>query len=98
MAKIKVEVTALRENEKSLEQYIASLEELNSRLETLLGRIESSWEGDSSAAYINVMRRYAAQAANMARVLTEFKSYVRSAADTFENTDKKAASRIENAF
>lgn len=98
MAKIKVEVTALRENERSLEQYITSLETLNSRLETLLARIESSWEGDSSTAYINTMRRYAAQAANMARVLTEFKSYVRKAADTFETTDKKAANRIESAF
>ena len=67
MAKIRVEISSLRENEKSLEKQIASSEQLSRRLESLLNRIEASWEGDASAAYIRVMRQYAAQAASMRR-------------------------------
>ncbi len=98
MAKIKVAITSLRENEKSLEKQLAALEQLNGRLESLLNQIESSWEGDSSAAYIQLMRRYGKQAAAMTQVLTEFKSYVKNAADTFERRDEQAAARINGSF
>ena len=98
MAKIRVEISSLRENEKSLEKQIASSEQLSRRLESLLNRIEASWEGDASAAYIRVMSQYAAQAASMRTVLTEFKSYVKNAADTFASKDEKAAARINGSF
>lgn len=98
MAKIKLAITDLKNNEKSIEQHIAQLEALNSRLEVLLTRIESSWEGDSSVAYIRGMRNYAAQAANMVSVFSEFKSYVNSATSTFETLDNSGASRINGAF
>jgi WXG100 family type VII secretion target len=98
MAKLKVEISALRTNQTNLEKQIADLEELNRRLETLLARIESSWDGDASDSYIRVMRGYAQQAADMVKVLTEFKTYVNKTADTFENLDKKISSRIFGAF
>ena len=98
MAKVEVNITALKENESSLEQQITQLEALNNRLESLIGRIESSWEGDASAAYIRVMRNYASQAANMVNVLNEFKKYVNNAANTFETLDKKSSSRIKSSF
>lgn len=98
MAKVKVEISALRTNQASLEKQIADLQALNTRLETLIARIESSWEGDASVSYIRVMRNYAQQAANMVQVLTEFKSYVNKTADTFETLDKNVASRIFGAF
>ena len=46
IGKIAVDIAALQGNEKSIEQYISRLEALNSRLGTLLGRIEASWEGE----------------------------------------------------
>ena len=98
MAKVQVEITELRNNEKSIEQQIAQLESLNNRLTTLLARIESSWEGDASTAYIRTMRGYASQASNMVKVLDEFKKYVNSAASTFENLDSKSVSRINGSF
>ncbi|MBQ1931110.1 MAG: WXG100 family type VII secretion target [Lachnospiraceae bacterium] len=98
MAKLKVEISALRTNQTNLEKQIADLEALNRRLETLLARIESSWDGDASDSYIRVMRGYAQQAADMVKVLTEFKTYVNKTADTFENLDKKISSRIFGAF
>ncbi len=98
MTKLKVEISALRANQANLEKQIAELEALNRRLETLLARIESSWDGEASEAYIRVMRNYAQQAANMEQVLTEFKSYVNKTADTFETLDKNVASRIHGAF
>ena len=98
MAKLKIEISALRANQANLEKQIADLEALNRRLETLLARIESSWDGDVSVSYIRVMRGYAQQAADMVKVLTEFKTYVNKAADTFESLDKKISSRIFGAF
>ena len=98
MAKFKVDISALRTDENSLEKQIQELQELNKRLETLLSRIESSWEGDASTAYIRMMRTYAAQAANMVEILKEFKSYVNKASNTFETFDKNTASRIWNSF
>ena len=98
MAKFKVDISALRTDENSLEKQIQEMQELNRRLESLLSRIEESWEGDASAAYIRVMRKYAEQADNMVKVLTEFKSYVNKAATTFESFDKNTASRISGSF
>ncbi len=98
IGKVLVDIAALLGNEKSIEQYISRLEALNSRLETLLGKIEASWEGESSKAYLNLMRGYAAQAANMVTVLQEFKSYVGKAHSLFETKDKAAASRINGSF
>ncbi len=98
IGKVLVDIAALQGNEKSIEQYISRLEALNSRLETLLGKIEASWEGESSKAYLNLMRGYAAQAANMVTVLQEFKSYVGKAHSLFETKDKAAASRINGSF
>lgn len=98
LAKIVVDIAALQNNEKTIGDYISRLEALNARLETLLGRIESSWEGNSSQAYLNLMRGYAAQSANMAAVLREFKSYVGKAHTLFETKDRTSASRISGSF
>lgn len=97
-SKIAVDITALQNNEKSIDQYIARLEALNARLETLLGRIENSWEGNASASYLQLMRGYAAQAANMVKVMGEFKTYVAKAHNLFETRDRSAASRISGSF
>ena len=51
-AKIAVDIAALQNNEKTIGDYIGRLEALNARLETLLGRIESSWEGNSRQEYL----------------------------------------------
>ena len=98
IGKIVVDIAALQGNEKSIDQYISRLEALNGRLETLLGRIEASWEGESSKAYLTLMRGYAAQAANMVKVLQEFKNYVANAHNLFESKDKASASRINSSF
>lgn len=96
--RIAVDIAALQNNEKTIGDYIDRLEALNARLELLLGRIESSWEGNSSQAYLNLMRGYAVQAANMAAVLREFKSYVGKAHTLFETKDRASASRISGSF
>ena len=97
-AKVAVDITALQDNEKTIQQYISQMEALNARLETLLGRIESSWEGKSSQAYLNLMRGYAAQAVNMGAAMREFEKYVQKACTMFEAKDRAAASRILGSF
>ena len=97
-SKIAVDITALQGNEKTIDQYIARLEDLNTRLEMLLSRMEGSWEGNASASYLQLMGGYAAQAVNMAAVMGEFKNYVAKAHSLFETKDRSAASRISGSF
>lgn len=88
----------LRSNSKAIEVKIQELNEMNQRLNSVITRIEDSWEGDASIAYVNMMQNYAKQAEEMVTVLNEFKSYVDSAVTKFENMDKSAASKLRNSF
>lgn len=98
MAKIRINVDELLENGNSMDKKISELQSLLARLNTLIERIEASWDGDASAAYINTMRGYAKQAEAMIHVLTEFKSYVTGASSLFKNSDSDVASKIRNSF
>ena len=98
MAKIKVDIDALTSNSSVLNSRIAELQNLNSRLEDLINRIDSSWEGQASLTYINTMRNHAAKAKKMVDVLTEYKKYVDSAISKFSNVDKNSAAKIRGSF
>lgn len=98
MANIKINENMLRSNSKAIEVKIQELNEMNQRLNSVITRIEDSWEGDASIAYVNMMQNYAKQAEEMVTVLNEFKSYVDSAVTKFENMDKSAASKLRNSF
>lgn len=98
MAKIRIDVDMLKSNSLALSAKIEELTALNERLNGLLLRINDSWEGEASAAYINMMQNYAAQASGLVRVLTEFKSYVDSAVSNFETADKSSAAFIRGSF
>ena len=93
-----VKLTQLRENSSALERQIGGLTQLNARFTALLGRMEASWEGAASEAYLRLMQQYAAQAADIVLVLQEFKSYVDRAVSAFEEADNSAASRILGSF
>ena len=95
---IVIRLGQLRENSSSLEQQIAGLTQLNARLTALLGRMEASWEGAASEAYLRLMQRYAAMAADIVLVLQEFKSYVDQTVSAFEEADSSVASRIMASF
>ena len=94
MADIKINIDGLRSNQRSIEQKIGDLEALNGRLEALLARIDSSWEGRASEAYISTMRGHKKKAEQMIGVLREFKSYMEQAAAKFESKDRSGAGRI----
>ena len=98
MAKIEVDIDGLLSNEKALAARTAELAALNSRVETLISRMEASWSGDASISYISNMRKYAQQAQNMKLVMEEFRSYVEKTEKTFSQLDKKLASKILNSF
>lgn len=98
MAKIHIEIDSLRSNSTQLEKRIADLQNLNTRLESLISRIEASWEGQASVTYISIMRGYATKTAKMVGVLLEYKKYVDSAIEKFSSVDKSAAARIRSSF
>ena len=98
MAKIKVDVDALSANSTALNSRISELQNLNNRLEDLINRIESSWEGQASLIYINIMRNHALKAKKMVDVLMEYKKYVDSAISKFSGVDKDSASKIRSSF
>ena len=98
MAQIRIDIESLRSNSTQLTAKITELQNLNTRLENLIGRIEASWDGQSSITYIGIMRGYANKAVKMVDVLTEYKKYVDSAIEKFSNVDKSAAGRIRGSF
>ena len=98
MAKIKVDVDALKSNASSLEARIVELQNLNTRLENLISRIQASWEGQSSEIYIAKITAQAVKAKKMVDVLTEYKKYVDNAVEKFSGVDSSSANKIKNAF
>ena len=98
MAKIKVDIEALKSNASSLEGRIAELQNLNNRLEALIARIQASWEGQASIIYIAKITAQAAKAKKMVEVLTEYKKYVENAVAKFSNVDSTSANKIKGSF
>ena len=62
MARIKINVAALRTCQSQINNKINELQGLNSRLEGQIGTIADSWEGDASRAYEQMMRSYLSKA------------------------------------
>ena len=98
MAKVQIDVEALKANVTSLEARIAELQNLNTRLENLITRIQSSWEGQASLVYIAKISAQAIKAKKMVDVLTEYKKYVESAISKFSSIDNDSANKIKNSF
>ena len=55
MANIRIDADGLQNNISSMRAYINELDSLNARTQTLMTQIASSWEGEASTAYINIM-------------------------------------------
>ena len=98
MARIKVNVAALRSCLSQINSRLGQLQGLNSKLEGQIGTIASSWEGEASRAYEQMMRNYLSKAKKQEAVLQEVKKYIQSAITKFESTDKKSASKIRGSF
>jgi WXG100 family type VII secretion target len=98
MAKIKINEEALERSSQALQAKINELTNLNSRLDSLIGRIGDSWDGEASQRYISMMLSYSKKAKSMIDVLNEYKKYVDSAVSDFQTRDKDSASRIRNSF
>ena len=98
MAKIKIDIDALKSNASSLEGRITELQNLNTRLENLIARIQASWEGQASIIYIAKITAQAAKAKKMVDVLMEYKKYVESAISKFSTVDNNSANRIKSSF
>lgn len=98
MAKIRIDEEALRSSSKNLETKINELISLNSRLNALINRINDSWDGEASQAYITIMLSYAKKTEGMLSVLREYKKYVDSAVAEFGNKDRESASKIRGSF
>ncbi|MBO5869589.1 MAG: WXG100 family type VII secretion target [Clostridia bacterium] len=98
MAKIKIDVEALKSNAALLDARIAELQSLNQRLEALIARIQASWEGQASIIYIAKMIAQATKAKKMVDVLLEYKKYVETTIQKFSTIDDNSANKIRNSF
>ena len=98
MAKITVDVEALRSNKSVLDTRIQEIEQYNGELKTLIEQIKSGWSGKSADSYYTMMWMYTKHAEEMKHVLEQFRDYVNTAANKFETMDQNAATRIRNSF
>lgn len=94
MADIRIDTDGLQNNISSMRAYINELDSLNARTRTLLSQIASSWEGDASTAYINIMTERMQKAEQMKELLQEFLSYMESAKTKFASRDQESAYSI----
>lgn len=77
MANIRIDTDGLQNNISSMRAYVNELDSLNARTQSLLAQIASSWEGEASTAYINIMTERMQKAGQMKELLQEFLSYMR---------------------
>ena len=71
MANIRIDADGLQNNISSMRAYINELDSLNARTQTLMTQIASSWEGEASTAYINIMTERMQKAGQMKELLQE---------------------------
>ena len=81
MANIRIDTDGLQNNISSMRAYVNELDSLNARTQSLLAQIASSWEGEASTAYINIMTERMQKAGQMKELLQEFLSYMENCTD-----------------
>lgn len=89
MANIRIDADGLQNNISSMRAYINELDSLNARTQTLMTQIASSWEGEASTAYINIMTERIQKAGQMKELLQEFISYMESTRTKFVSRDQE---------
>ena len=94
MANIRIDTDGLQNNISSMRAYVNELDSLNARTQSLLAQIASSWEGEASTAYINIMTERMQKAGQMKELLQEFLSYMENARTKFVSRDQEGASAI----
>ena len=94
MARIRINTDGLKSNISEMNNYIATLEQLNNRLQTLITRINDSWEGNACKAYVEAMMKRLSKSKEMVKVLVAFRGYMQQAVSKFEERDKIGAGNI----
>lgn len=98
MAKIKIDADGLKANAAALDTRISDLQNLITKLEDLIARIQGSWEGQASIMYIAKLLAQSAKAKKMVEVLQEYKKYVEKALSKFTELDSGSANKINSSF
>ncbi len=98
MAKIRIDFDALRQQAVSINSMNESYQQITTRFNNLTDQISTGWKGESAAAYVSKMKEYLVQGRKLIDVISAFRSYAVTTADTFEQTDRECASAIRNSF
>lgn len=98
MAHIRIDYDGLAQQVSSLNSQIEQYETLGSRVRTLTGQMQSSWEGNACNQYISMMQNYMNQSEKITGILREFKGYAERASAEFRQTDHTCAQAIRSTF
>lgn len=93
---IKIDLSGLENSVSNLEKKAKGLEDLNNRLDSLIGQMDASWEGNANERYIKKLRGYETQAKKIVDVVMTFASYASKALELFDGLDSKSAQKIRN--
>jgi WXG100 family type VII secretion target len=93
-SKIKINQEELMKVSTSLAKRIAEMITLNTRLEALITRINESWNGEASDAYIIMMTSYLNDCKKHIDLLNSFKSYIDSVVKKFSDWDSSSSNLI----
>lgn len=98
MARIRMDTDTLQRCGVNLQNDIANFEGFNSRLAELIANIGSSWSGESSTAYQEMMLAYSNLANRMVEILRQYMNYIQQAQQRYETLDSQCSSRIRSSF
>lgn len=98
MARIRIDTDTLQRCSASLQSHIANFEGYNGRLTDLVANIGSTWDGESSAAYQEMMLSYSGLSNRMVGILRQYLEYIQQAQQRFETLDSQCSSRIRGSF
>lgn len=92
--KIIVTPEEMRSNATNIRTEKANFEQCISSMRTIVNSIASSWEGEASTAYINIMTERIQKAGQMKELLQEFISYMESTRTKFVSRDQESSYSI----
>lgn len=88
MSKIDVDVGSLNETSTKLANISKELKLLRFDLQKLVGRIDDSWDGPASRAYIEKMMIYLRELSRIIEAIEQYRESVVDTANSFAELDK----------
>lgn len=98
MARIKINYAELQKQSSRMANNIQTYQSLINRTKSINSEIGSSWTGDASIEFVNLINRYIDNANKMVDLLNQFIKISTDVSKKFKNVDSSSAKQIKDSF